>query len=49
MKGAVSEGRGALAERKAWERHGARYFIGTLKLKKGKGKERVVEMQVEVR
>lgn len=48
MGRALSEGSRTLAERNAWERHGARYFNGTLKLKKGKGKERVVEIQVEV-
>lgn len=32
-----------------WERFGARYFKGTLSIKQGRGKERIVHVQVEVR
>lgn len=37
------------ARKEEQERLGARYFAGVLKTKKGRGKERNIEVQVEVR
>lgn len=44
---AVASGGGA-ANRNGWERYGARYFKGGVKVKEAGGKDRNVELQVEV-
>lgn len=49
VQGAAAGGSGSPSSRKEWERYGARYFKGVVNMKKGRGKERNIELQVEVR
>lgn len=48
IQGAMARASGVSAYGNGWERYGARYFKGVLKMKEAGGKDRNVELQVEV-
>lgn len=48
VQGAMAVASEEPAYRNGWERYGARYFKAVLKIKEGGGKDRNVELQVEV-
>ncbi|CAM9549731.1 unnamed protein product [Laminaria digitata] len=48
VQGAMAMASEGQAYRNGWERYGARYFKGVLKVKEAGGKDRNVELQVEV-